>query len=186
MEINHRCGIDNCSERLLRLLEDVDPGAFYRMFFNRGFFSTPHRIATDYIPTKRLNALWDTVMSCESAVDEQFPLGDIRQLFGWEQSIQSVVERYMRTGGQYSSIEESFINQVSFNTGTLLRDLFDTYGDLGTLVVDMGICDHMVRLMHLLWILRGIARQCDVVLQEYCVQHQIQTAHERVELARLW
>jgi hypothetical protein len=176
------CNTADYSEGLRHLLEDVDPGAFYRTFFNSGFFPNPHRIATGCYPTRQIETLHTMVESCVDATDQRLPLAAIRGLFGWKETLQSVAEHYMRTGGRYASIEETFLNQVAFETGYLLRDLFDTYDDFRTMIDDPEICDHVVRLLHLLWILRGIARQCDVLIQEYCIQQQIQTARERLEL----
>jgi hypothetical protein len=186
MDSEHRCCTTGAySEFLRRLLADVDPGAFYRTFFNSGFFSNPYRIATDCLPTRQLETLHTMVDSCVDAADPRLPLIAMRALFGWKETLQSVAEHYMRTGGQYDSIEETFLNQVAFDTGTLVRDLFGTHDDFREMMNDLGICDHTVRLLHLLWILRGIARQCDVLIQEYCVQHQIQTARERLAVASM-
>jgi hypothetical protein len=174
--------LDGYSEWMQRLLAAVDPGLFYIRFFDMGFFSSVHRIATSSVPSRLLETLQTTMETCEDAADDCFPLGTISNLFEWGHTLQSVAQTYMRTIGHYITIEETFLNHVAFQNGLRIRDLFATHPIFKDTLRDRGVCDHTVRLMHLLWKLRDVANRCDVLILDYCVRQQIQTARERLEV----
>jgi hypothetical protein len=168
---------------LHQILGDVDQGGFYIQYFDLGFFVSPNRIATGYIPSRLLQTVLTALDDCEdNPADGRFPLGAIQNLFGWHHTLQTVAETYLRTSGYYTSIEETFLDQVAFRSGIHIRDLFDNHSAFYEMVLDRGVSGPMVRFMHLLWILRGIAYRCDTDIHDYCIRQQIQTAHERMEV----
>jgi hypothetical protein len=174
---------NNYSEWFDRTLRAVDPLHFYQHNFDKGIFkNSNNRIAIGYIPSGLINRLWTAVERCDDVTDETFPLIDIRNLFGWGYTLQSVAQEYMRTPGHITSIEETFLNNATFQTGGQIRDFFLRYPNFDEIVHDRAVCDSTVRLMHLLWTLRGFAQQCDLRIEDYCIRQQIQTAAERMEL----
>jgi hypothetical protein len=163
-----------------RILADADPDQYYRQHFHKGFFRNERRIAVGYIPSSRINSLLMILDACSDASDERFPMSIIKELFGWEYTLQSVAQEHTRNNGKYTLIEDTFLNGKVFSQSSeCISDLFDIHPSLQKTDSDASVCDTTVRLMHLLWLLRGFAHQCDLVVTEYCVRQQIQTAKER-------
>jgi hypothetical protein len=178
---------DTPSEWLHEMLAEVDPGNFYVRFFNMGFFTSNNRILTGSVPSRVLTTLLKTLEMCDDVVDDpRFPCDVISRIFGWKHTLQSVVQTYLRTNGHYTSIEETFLDQPVSTTGARVRDMFEAYPVFGETIVDRTIDGQRVRLMHLLWILRGLTYRCDESIREYCIQQQIQTAHERMDVRNLF
>ena len=165
------------------ILEQVDPDCYYRDNFNSGFFvNSSTRIAVGYVPSGFLDRLWSTVDGCVAATDPMFPLDTIRTLIGWDETLQSVTQEYLRASGNYPSIENSFLDSMVLTTGVCIRDLFLRYPVLHETVQNIGVCGSTVRIMHLLWMMRGLAQKCDVIVRNSCIGHQIKTAKERLDV----